>query len=65
MIKIVIRFKNNMVVVCDEEEEQIPEYQAQYEEVKEFILEDAPLNAVFGYLSDFQSELRKVTREEW
>ena len=65
MIKTVIRSQNNMVMVFDKKGEQIPEYQGQYEEVKESILKDAPLNAVFGYLSDSDPELRNVSREEW
>ncbi len=65
MIKIAIRFKNNMVVVFYEEEEQIPEYQGQYEEVKESILRDAPPDAIFAHgFTDF-GELRKVPREDW
>jgi len=54
-----------MVMVLDEKGEQIPEYQGQYGEVKDNILKDAPLNAVFGYLFDFEPELRKVPRGEW
>ena len=65
MIKTVIRCPDNMVMVFDNKGEQIPEYQAQYEEIKGSILKDAPLDAVFGYLHDSQSELRKVPREEW
>ena len=65
MIKNAIRCPNNMVIVFDRKGEQIPEYQGQYEEVKENILKDAPLNTVFTYLSDFEPELQKVSREEW
>ncbi len=65
MIKTVIRCPNDMVMVFDKKGEQIPEYQGQYREVKESILKDAPLNTVFGYLSDYEPELRKVSREEW
>ena len=65
MIKTVIRCPDNMVMVFDKEGEQIPEYQGQYEEVKEGILKDAPPGAVFGYLRDSEPELRKVPREEW
>jgi len=65
MIKTVIRCPNDMVMVFDKRREQIPEYQGQYQEVKASILKDAPLNAVFGYLSDSEPELRKVPREEW
>ncbi len=64
-IKTVIRFKNNMVVVFDEEGEQIPEYQGQYEEVKESILKDGPPDAVFAHgFTDF-GRLLEVPREEW
>lgn len=65
MIKTVIRCPDDMVMVFDKEGEQIPEYQGQYEKVKEKILTDAPPNAVFGYLSESEPELRRVPREEW
>ena len=65
MIKTIIRSQNNMVVVFDERGKQIPEYQNQYEEVKEKILKDAPLNAVFSYLPDYETELQIVPREKW
>ena len=65
MIKTAIRSQNNMVMVFDEDGEQIPEYQGQYEEVKESILKDAPPNAVFGYFPDYETELEIVPREEW
>lgn len=65
MIKIAIRFKNNMVVVLDDEEEQMPEYQGQYEEVRESILRDAPPDAIFAHGFTNSGELRKVPREEW
>ncbi len=65
MIKIVIRFKNNMVMVFDEEGEQIPKYQGQYEEVKQSILKDAPPDAVFAHGLTDSGDLLKVPREEW
>ena len=65
MIKTVIRCPNNMVMVFDEKGEQIPEYQGQYGEVKESIFKDAPLKAVFGYLSDSKPELQEVPKDEW
>ena len=65
MIKTVIKCPNNMVMVFDREGEQIPQYQGQYEEVKTNILKDAPLNTVFGYLSNSEPELRRVPRQEW
>ena len=65
MIKTVIRLRNNMVMVFNAEGEQIPEYQGQYEDVKESILKDAPPDAAFshGFWDDF--ELKIVPREEW
>jgi len=65
VIKIVIRLKNNVVVVFDRSGEQIPKYQGQYEEVKESILKDAPPDAVFAHGFTNSGELRKVPREEW
>ena len=65
VIKTVIKCQNDMVMVFDKKGEQISEYQGQYEAVKEKILKDAPLNAVFGYLPDYETELRLVPREEW
>ena len=65
VIKTVIRCQNDMAMVFDEEGEQIPEYQGQYAEVKESILTDAPPDAVFGYLPDYETELQIVPRDEW
>jgi len=65
MIKSVIRCPNDMVMVFDENEEQIPEYQGQYQEVKERILKDAPPEAVFGHWFDYETDIRTVSREEW
>ena len=65
MIRTVIRCSNNMVIVFDEKGEQILEYQGQYQEVKEKILTDTPLNAVFGYFPDYETELEIIPREEW
>jgi len=65
MIKSVIKCPNNMVIVFDKEGEQIPEYQGQYEEVKERILKDAPPQAVFGHWLNCETDIRTVSREEW
>jgi len=54
-----------MVMVFDKRGEQIPEYQGQYQEVKESILKDAPSDTIFGYFPDYEAELRVVPREEW
>ena len=65
MIKTVMRFRNNMVMVFDERGEQIPKYQGQYEKVKESILGDAPPDTIFALGFTDAGELRKVPREEW
>jgi len=65
MIKTVMRFKNNMVMVFDKWGEQIPEYQGQYEKMKESILRDALPNTIFALGFTDVGELREVPREEW
>ena len=65
MIRTAIRLKNNMVVVFDEKGEQIPEYQGQYDEVKEKILRDAPPDAVFSHGFTNYGKSQEVPREEW
>jgi len=65
MIKSVIRCPNDMVIVFDEDDEQIPQYQGRYEELKERILKDAPPEAVFGHWFDYETDIRTVSREEW
>ncbi len=65
MMNVVIRFQNAMVVVFDRSGEQIPEYQGQYEEVKEGILRDAPQEVVFTHGFTNLGELRRVSRDEW
>lgn len=65
MIKTVIRFQNNMVMVFDKRGEQIPRYQGKYEEVKQSILKDALPEAVFAHGFADAGELIKVSREEW
>jgi len=65
MIKSVIKCPNNMVMVFDEDEEQIPQYQGRYEEVKGSILNDAPLGAIFGHWIDYEADIRTVPRQEW
>ena len=65
MIKTAIKCPNGMVMVFDEEGEQVPEYQDQYQEVKESILKNAPTDAIFGYFPNYEAELRVVPRDEW
>jgi hypothetical protein len=65
MIKSVIRCPNNMVLVFDEDDEQVPEYQGKYEEVRERVLRDAPAETMFGLWFDYETDIRTVAREEW
>ncbi len=65
MIKTVIRSQNNMVMVFDESGEQIAGYQGQYERVKESILKDASVDAVFAHGFTDTGGLRKIPKEEW
>ena len=54
-----------MVLVFDQNEEQIPEYQGRYQEVRELILRDAPPETVFGHWFDYETDITTVSREEW
>ena len=65
MIKTAIKCPNGMIMVFDEKGEQVPEYQDQYQEVKESILKNAPTDAIFGYFLNYESDLRAVPRDEW
>lgn len=65
MIKAVIRLQNDVVMVFNAEGEQVPEYQGQYEEVKESILRDAPPEAIFARWFNYDTEQETVSREEW
>jgi len=65
MIKTVVRSQSSMVMVFDKEGEQIPEYQGQYEDVKESILKDAPPDTTFAHGMTDAGKLRKVSKEEW
>ncbi len=65
MIKTIIKLKNGMVMVFDADGEQVPEYQGQYEEVKESVLREAPLDAVFALWFDCDTEPKAVCREGW
>jgi hypothetical protein len=65
MIKSVIRCPNGMVLVFDDDDEQVPEYQGEYQEVKGRLLRDAPAGALFGHWFDLETDIRTVSREEW
>jgi hypothetical protein len=65
MIKVVIRLKNDMILVFDEDGEQLPEYQGQYNDVKGDILRDAPSGAVFNHWFERTLGPNRVLREYW
>ena len=65
MIKTVIRLRNNLVIVFDAEGEQIPEYQGQYEDVRERILRDASSGTVFHHWFGYSLEPEAITGERW
>jgi len=65
MIKAAIKFRNNMVMVFDENGEQIPKYQGKYEEMKESILKDVPPDAIFAHGFSDTGGLMTVSRAEW
>ena len=65
MIKTVIRIKNDMVMVFDEEGEQIPEYQGYYNDVKEKILANAPMGSVFNHWFGHSLDPESVRGKDW
>ncbi len=62
MIKSVLKSEKGMVIVFDGRKKQMPEYQGQYDEVREKILRDAPPDALFGRIT---TGIQAVPREEW
>ena len=65
MIKNVIRLRNDMVMVFDDEGEQMPEYQGQYEDVKEKILVNASAGTVFNHWFGYSLKPEAVPVESW
>ena len=64
MIKTVIWWSNNAVMVCDEKGEQIPEYQGRYEDVKDKILKDSSPATEFS-TGVWKKSLTVISREEF
>lgn len=65
MINIVIKLRNDMVMVFDADGEQIPEYQGQFEDVKTSILRDAPQEAIFACWFNHDPMPEIIFREGW
>ncbi len=65
MIRKIIRLKNDMVMVFDEDGEQMPEYQGIYEDVRDRIIEDAPSGAIFNHWFGHSDKPRMVTAGRW
>jgi hypothetical protein len=65
MIKTVIRIKNDMVIVFDEEGNELPEYQGYYYEVKDKILADAQTESVFNHWFGHSLQPAAVRLEIW
>jgi hypothetical protein len=65
MIKTVIRLKNDMILVFDDEGEQLPEYQGQYQDVKVNILHDAPSGTIFNHWFGYTMGPNRILRECW
>jgi hypothetical protein len=65
MIQKIIRLKNDMVMVFDENGEQMPEYQGPYRDVKDKILHDAPAGAVFNHWFGHSVKPLAVAIKKW
>ena len=65
MIQKIIRLKNDMVMVFDEEGEQMPEYQGSYDDVRDRIMADAPAGAVFNHWFGHSIRPDRVPVKRW
>ena len=65
IIKTVIRLRNDLVMVFDIDGEQVPEYQGQYEDVKERILRSSSPTMVFDHWFSYSLEPEVVLRKNW
>ena len=65
MIRTVIRLRNDKVLVFDGKGDQLPEYQGQYEEVKDKIQKAASTGTVFNHWYGYTVEPERVSRENW
>jgi hypothetical protein len=65
MIKKIIRLRNDMVLVFNENGEQIPEYQGRYSDVIDKIISDAPEGAVFNHWFGYTLKPELVKVKTW
>jgi hypothetical protein len=65
MIQKIIRLKNDMVMVFDENGEQMAEYQGFYKDVRDKILQDAPSGAVFNHWFGHSVKPLAVVTKKW
>lgn len=64
MIDYVIKFSNGVVVVFNEKDEQMPEYQGRYKDVRDKILTDAPESTRF-FRAVWMISGDEIPREKW
>ena len=65
MIKTVIRIENDMVMVFDENGEEMPEYQGNYDYVKDKIIADATQESVFNHWFGYCLKPRVTDPDRW
>jgi len=65
MMKTVIRTQTDMVIVFDENDRQIPEYQGRYADVKTKILRDAVDGTEFKHWHENSPEPEIVAPNNW
>lgn len=65
MIKTVIRIKNDMVMVFDENGEEMPCYQGYYNEVKDKILANVQPGSIFNHWFGYTLKPMIVVCDTW
>jgi hypothetical protein len=65
MVKTIIRTDNDMVMVFDERGEQVPEYQGNYDDVRERVLAHASGESGFYHWFGASARPQHVPPERW
>jgi hypothetical protein len=65
MIKTVIRIKNDMVLVFDENGEEMPRYQGYYNDVKDKIMADVQPGSIFNHWFGYSLKPVVIRRDCW